>query len=93
VPRFRCWAIPAFANTPVLGDAQVDQIDDDIADLAELVEGSPSPGIRTRSCTSACVDVADLRQVIDRIRRTGVVTGIKTLVVLGAKPGTGGRIG
>jgi DNA-binding Lrp family transcriptional regulator len=79
--------IEAFTELRFAGATQVDEIAKTYADLAELVEaytiaGDPDALVRLR-----VTDLDHLKRVIDRIRRSGKVTGTKTLIVLGTTPG------
>jgi Lrp/AsnC family leucine-responsive transcriptional regulator len=74
--------IEAFTELRFAGKTQVADIDR-VADLPEVVEaltiaGDPDALVRVR-----VTDLDHLKRVIDRIRRTGKVTGTKTLIVLG----------
>lgn len=75
--------LEAFTELRLHGDAPVDLIAglaDDIPEVEALftIAGDPDAlaWIRVR-------DVADLKRVVDLLRRTGQVTGTKTLMVLG----------
>lgn len=77
--------IEAFAELRFDGATQVDEIDNAFTDVPELVEaftiaGDPDALVRVR-----VNDLDHLKRVIDRIRRSGHVTGTKTLIVLGAR--------
>jgi Lrp/AsnC family transcriptional regulator, leucine-responsive regulatory protein len=81
--------IEAFAELRFVGRTQVDDIDDTVASLPELVEsftiaGDPDALVRLR-----VTDLAHLKRVIDTIRRSGKITGTKTLIVLGSQRGPG----
>ena len=80
--------IEAFAELRFDGRAQVDEIDESFADLPELVEGFTIAGDPDALVRLRVADLDHLKQVIDRIRRSGRVTGTKTLIVLGTTPGT-----
>ena len=76
--------LEAFTELRFAGSTQVGDIDAAVADLPEVVEsftisGDPDALVRLR-----VRDVDHLKRVIDRIRRTGIVTGTKTLIVLGS---------
>ena len=76
--------LEAFTELRFAGNTQVDDIDAAVADITEVVEsftisGDPDALVRIR-----VTDVDHLKRVIDRIRRTGAVTGTKTLIVLGS---------
>jgi Lrp/AsnC family transcriptional regulator, leucine-responsive regulatory protein len=77
--------IEAFAELRFLGHIQVDDLEDTFADLPEVVEsftiaGDPDALVRLR-----VGDLDHLKRVIDRIRRSGRVTGTKSLIVLGSR--------
>ena len=79
--------IEAFTELSFAGKTQVDDIDGTVADLPELVEsftvaGDPDALVRLR-----VTDLDHLKRVVDRIRRSGKVTGTKTLIVLGTTTG------
>jgi Lrp/AsnC family leucine-responsive transcriptional regulator len=81
--------IEAFIELRFAGTTQVGDIDRAVSGLTEVVEaftiaGDPDALVRIRA-----TDLDHLKHVIDRIRRTGKVTGTKTLIVLGTTPGTG----
>ena len=76
--------IEAFTELRFVGTTQVDDIDRTVADLPELVEsftiaGDPDALVRLR-----VADLDHLKRVIDKIRRSGKVSGTKTLIVLGS---------
>ena len=77
-------SIEAFVELRFAAATQVGDIDRAVADLPELVEsfttaGDPDALVRVRAN-----DLDHLKRVIDRIRRSGRVTGTKTLIVLGS---------
>jgi DNA-binding Lrp family transcriptional regulator len=79
--------IEAFCEARFEGATQVGDIDRAFARLPELVEaftiaGDPDALVRLR-----VRDLDHLKQVVDTIRRSGRVTGTKTLIVLGVTPG------
>lgn len=76
--------IEAFIELRFAGTTQVGDIEGAVSGLTELVEafttaGDPDALVRVR-----VTDLDHLKRVVDRIRRTGVVTGTKTLIVLGS---------
>lgn len=76
--------IEAFVELRFAGTTQVDDIDRTVSGLVEVVEafttaGDPDALVRVRA-----TDLDHLKRVVDRIRRTGKVTGTKTLIVLGS---------
>jgi DNA-binding Lrp family transcriptional regulator len=82
--------IEAFAELRFDGATQVDVIDNAFTDIPEVAEaftiaGDPDALVRVR-----VNDLDHLKRVIDRIRRTGHITGTKTLIVLGARKHAGG---
>lgn len=79
--------IEAFVELRFAGRTQVDDIEGAVAGMPEVVEafttaGDPDALVRVRAA-----DLDHLKRVIDRIRRTGKVTGTKTLIVLGSAAG------
>lgn len=75
--------IEAFIELRYAGATLVDDIEGTVAGMPELVEafttaGDPDALVRVRAA-----DLDHLKRVIDRIRRSGKVTGTKTLIVLG----------
>jgi DNA-binding Lrp family transcriptional regulator len=82
--------VEAFIELRFEGRTQVDEITRALQGIPELVEaftiaGDPDALVRVRVS-----ELDQLKQVVDRIRRTGKVTSTKTLVVLGASPASGG---
>lgn len=80
--------IEAFIELRFAGKTQVDDIDRAVSGLTEVVEaftmaGDPDALVRVRA-----TDLDHLKRVIDRIRRSGKVTGTKTLIVLGSTAGS-----
>ena len=83
--------VEAFTELRFTGTTQVADIAGTVADLPELVEaftiaGDPDALVRLRVS-----DLDHLKRVIDRIRRSGKVTGTKTLIVLGSTSGPAAR--
>lgn len=80
--------IEAFVELRFAGTTQVDDIEGAVSGLSEVVEafttaGDPDALVRVRAS-----DLDHLKRVVDRIRRSGQVTGTKTLIVLGStRPG------
>jgi Lrp/AsnC family transcriptional regulator, leucine-responsive regulatory protein len=75
--------IEAFTELRFAGTTQVDDIEGAVKGLTEVVEaftiaGDPDALVRIR-----VADLDHLKRVVDRIRRSGKVTGTKTLIVLG----------
>jgi Lrp/AsnC family leucine-responsive transcriptional regulator len=75
--------IEAFIELRFAGATQVDDIEATVSGLTEVVEafttaGDPDALVRVRA-----TDLDHLKRVVDRIRRSGHVTGTKTLIVLG----------
>jgi Lrp/AsnC family leucine-responsive transcriptional regulator len=75
--------IEAFTELQFAGSTQVDDIEGAVSGLSEVVEaftiaGDPDALVRIR-----VTDLDHLKRVIDRVRRSGKVTGTKTLIVLG----------
>jgi len=75
--------IEAFAELRFAGSTQVGDIEKTFTDLPELVEAFTTAGDPDALVRLRVRDLDHLRQAIDRIRRTGRVTGTKTLIVLG----------
>lgn len=76
--------IEAFVELRFAGTTQVDDIEATVAGMPEVVEafttaGDPDALVRVRAR-----DLDHLKRVVDRIRRSGKVTGTKTLIVLGS---------
>lgn len=79
--------IEAFVELRYAGTTQVDDIDRTVAGLSELIEaftvaGDPDALVRLR-----VANLDHLKRVIDQIRRSGKVTGTKSLIVLGSTVG------
>lgn len=80
--------IEAFVELRFAGATQVDDIEKTVAGMPEVVEafttaGDPDALVRVRA-----TDLDHLKRVIDRIRRSGKVTGTKALIVLGTARGS-----
>lgn len=76
--------IEAFTELRFAGTTQVDEIEGAVSGLTEVVEaftiaGDPDALVRLRVS-----DLSHLKAVVDQIRRSGKVTGTKTLIVLGS---------
>ncbi len=76
--------IEAFIELRFAGTTQVDDIEAAVAGLPEVVEAFTTAGDPDALVRARARDLDHLKRVIDRIRRTGKVTGTKTLIVLGA---------
>jgi Lrp/AsnC family leucine-responsive transcriptional regulator len=79
------FGLEAFAELQFVGTAPVGSIESMVEEVPEIhalftIAGDPDAlaWIKAR-------DVPDLTRVIDHIRRTGMVTGTKTLIVLGSR--------
>jgi len=75
--------IEAFVELRFAGRTQVDDIESTVDGVPEVVEafttaGDPDALVRVRAA-----DLDHLKRIVDRIRRSGNVTGTKTLIVLG----------
>jgi len=75
-------SIDAFTELRLAGDADVDEVAEAVRRIPEVREifttaGDPDALIRIR-----VEDVAHLKQVVNGLRRSGRVTGTKTLMVL-----------
>jgi len=84
-------SIDAFTELRFAGDADIDEILREVKEIPEIHEvftmaGDPDALLRIR-----VDDVEHLREVVNRLRRTGRVTGTKTLMVLDrwARPSAG----
>lgn len=75
--------IEAFAELRFAGSTQVADIEKTFSDLPEVVEAFTTAGDPDALVRLRVRDLDHLRRAIDRIRRTGRVTGTKTLIVLG----------
>lgn len=75
--------IEAFAELRFEGSTQVGDIEKTFADFPEMVEAFTTAGDPDALVRLRVRDLEHLRQAIDRVRRTGRVTGTKTLIVLG----------
>ena len=76
--------IEAFCEITFDGRTRVDDLENAFAEIPEVAEvftiaGDPDALVRVR-----VRDLAHLKKVIDSIRRTGRITGTKTLIVLGS---------
>ncbi len=76
--------IEAFIELRFAGTTQVDDIEAAVAGLPEVIEAFTTAGDPDALVRARARDLDHLKRVIDRIRRTGTVTGTKTLIVLGA---------
>jgi Lrp/AsnC family leucine-responsive transcriptional regulator len=74
--------IEAFIELRFAGATQVDDIEN-TADIPEVIEAFTTAGDPDALARIRVHDLDHLKQVVDRIRRTGRVTGTKTLIVLG----------
>jgi Lrp/AsnC family leucine-responsive transcriptional regulator len=79
--------VEAFCEARFEGATQVGDIDRTFAHLPELVEAFTIAGDPDALVHLRVRDLDHLKQVIDTIRRSGRVTGTKTLIVLGVTPG------
>ena len=84
------WPLEAFTELRFAGNAQVEDIEATAAAAQEIqavymIAGDPDALVHIRA-----QDVRHLKDVIDRLRHSGKVTGTKTLMVLStaAKPGS-----
>lgn len=75
--------IEAFTELRFNGATQVDDIEKTFTQLPELVEAFTTAGDPDALVWLRVRDLDHLKRVIDRIRRSGNVTGTKTLIVLG----------
>ncbi len=73
--------IEAFIELRFAGATQVDDIES-TADIPEVIEAFTTAGDPDALARIRVHDLEHLKRVVDRIRRTGRVTGTKTLIVL-----------
>ena len=78
------WGVEAFTELRFLGTTRVAEIVRSVATIPEVqavftIAGDPDALIQLR-----VRDLDHLQQVIDTLRRTGTVTGTRTLMVLGS---------
>ena len=76
-------SIEAFTELRFVGTTQVDEIEGTVAGLPEVIEAFTTAGDPDALVRLRVNDLDHLKQVVDRIRRSGKVTGTKTLIVLG----------
>jgi Lrp/AsnC family leucine-responsive transcriptional regulator len=85
-------SVEAFIELRFAGETQVDDIES-TASIPEVIEAFTTAGDPDALARIRVHDLEHLKQVVDRIRRTGRVTGTKTLIVLGsASAGHSSRI-
>lgn len=85
--------IEAFIELRFAGSTQVDDIDRTFTDMPEVVEAFTTAGDPDALARIRVRDLDHLKRVVDQIRRTGRVTGTKTLIVLASgKSRRGGRV-
>ncbi len=75
-------SIEAFIELRFAGETQVDDIES-TADIPEVIEAFTTAGDPDALARIRVHDLDHLKRVVDRIRRTGRITGTKTLIVLG----------
>jgi DNA-binding Lrp family transcriptional regulator len=78
--------IEAFIELRFPGATQVDDIEGAVAGLPEVIEAFTTAGDPDALVRLRVSDLDHLKRVVDRIRRSGKVTGTKTLIVLGTAP-------
>jgi Lrp/AsnC family leucine-responsive transcriptional regulator len=76
--------LEAFTELRFAGTTRVDDISAIARDLPEVVSIFTTAGDPGALAWIRVRDVADLKRVIDQLRRSGAVVGTKTLMVLGA---------
>ena len=76
--------IEAFVELRFAGTTQVDDIDKTVAGMPELVEAFTTASDPDALVRLRVADLDHLKRAIDQIRRSGKVTGTKTLIVLGS---------
>jgi Lrp/AsnC family transcriptional regulator, leucine-responsive regulatory protein len=81
--------IEAFVELRFAGRTQVDDIESTVAGMPELVEAFTTAGDPDALVRLRVADLDHLKRAIDRIRRSGKVTGTKTLIVLGSTAAAG----
>lgn len=79
--------IEAFVELRFAGTTLVGDIEDALKDSPEVVEAFTTAGDPDALVRLRVRDLDHLKQAIDRIRRTGRVTGTKSLIVLGTSTG------
>jgi Lrp/AsnC family leucine-responsive transcriptional regulator len=79
--------IEAFAEVRFQGATQVAKVDSAFAELPELVEAFTMAGDTDALLHLRVRDLSHLKDVIDKVRRSGDLVGTKTLIVLGRRPG------
>jgi Lrp/AsnC family transcriptional regulator, leucine-responsive regulatory protein len=77
--------IEAFAELRFLGHIQVEDIEETFEDLPEVVEAFTIAGDTDALVRIRVDDLDHLKRVINKIRRSGRVTGTKSLIVLGGR--------
>jgi DNA-binding Lrp family transcriptional regulator len=75
--------VEAFAELRFAGDTDVDHILSTAIDIPEVIELFTTAGDPDALARIRVKDVEHLKRVINRLRRSGQVTGTKTLMVLG----------
>lgn len=75
--------LEAFTELRFAGDTKVDEIANVGADLSEVEAVFTTAGDPDALAWIRVKDVTDLKRVIDLLRRSGRVTGTKTMMVLG----------
>jgi DNA-binding Lrp family transcriptional regulator len=75
--------IEAFVELRFAGSTQVDDIEDTVSGIPEVIEAFTTAGDPDALVRLRVQDLDDLKKAVDRIRRSGRVTGTKTLIVLG----------
>lgn len=78
--------IEAFTELRFAGTTQVDDIEQTVADIPEVIEAFTTAGDPDALVRIRVEDLDHLKRVVDQIRRTGRITGTKTLIVLGGSP-------
>src|SRR4051794_22936998 len=75
--------IEAFVELRFAGSTQVDDIEETVLGIPEVIEAFTTAGDPDALVRLRVQDLDDLKKAVDRIRRSGRVTGTKTLIVLG----------
>lgn len=85
--------LQAFTELRFRGNARVDEISQIADDIPEVQAIFTTAGDPDALAWIRVADVEDLKRVIDRMRRSGRITGTKTLMVLGMSGSTPAVVG
>jgi len=78
--------VEAYLELRFAGSTQVDDIDRAFTDIPEVIAVFTTAGDPDALARVRVRDLVHLKRVVDQVRRTGHVTGTKTLIVLGGGP-------